>query len=135
MINLFKSNEGFSASTFTGLVIDGIEQIPDEIKNDLMQVDEQTFKDLQDHKLMWQNGTLVSNHNYAEYVTEQEARKQKVAYRKELNEIQVWFKENDWKPNKIITGEWTEDDQRWKDYLQERTIYRARQDELNELLK
>ena len=134
MINLFKSNEGFNASTFIGLVKNGIEEIPDEIVNNLIQVDEETFKDLQDHKLMWQNGVLVTNPNYNNYVAEQEALKQKKKYEKELAKIQAWFSQNDWKPNKIITGEWLETDERWLEYKQERAIKRARQDELNNLI-
>lgn len=53
----------------------------------------------------------------------------------ELTLVQAWLKENDWIPNKIVTGEWSQDDKRWKDYLKERTIKRARQDELLQLLQ
>jgi hypothetical protein len=54
--------------------------------------------------------------------------------REELAEIKKWFERNDWKPNKVITGEWLETDKRWLEYKQERAIKRARQDELNTLL-
>lgn len=54
--------------------------------------------------------------------------------RKELQTIQKWFIDNDWKVNKIVIGEWKTTDSRWLDYLTERTIKRARQDELNKLL-
>ena len=135
MKNLFKSNEGFNASTFTGLVKNGIEEIPDEIVNNLIQVDEQTYQDLYNRKLMWQNGVLVPNPNYNDYVAEQEALKQKKEYKKELAEIQAWFSDNDWKPNKIITGEWQPTDERWTSYLSERAIKRQRQDYLINLLK
>ena len=54
--------------------------------------------------------------------------------REELAEIKKWFEKNDWKPNKLITGEWLENDLRWVEYKQERAIKRARQDELNNLL-
>lgn len=131
MINLFKSNEGFATSIFTGLIENGVEQIPAELDGKLLKVDEETYQKLIDHKLMWQNGELVDNPNYSEYVTEQEVKSQKREYRKELREIQQWFKDNDWKVNKIITGEWTEDDPRWVEYKQERTIKRDRQDYLN----
>jgi hypothetical protein len=53
----------------------------------------------------------------------------------ELEEIQQWFIDNDWIPNKIITGEWTTDDPRWIEYLSERQIKRNRQDEINKLLE
>ena len=52
----------------------------------------------------------------------------------ELTEIYQWFVENDYIPNKIITGEWTETDKRWTDYLKERTAKRKRQDEIKALL-
>jgi len=52
----------------------------------------------------------------------------------ELMGIQQWFIDNDWIPNKVITREWEEDDERWITYLADRRIYRHRQDEINELL-
>lgn len=51
-------------------------------------------------------------------------------YAGELTIIQQWLKENDWIPNKIVTGEWKTTDKRWQSYLKERTAKRARQDEL-----
>ena len=53
---------------------------------------------------------------------------------RELQAIQKWFYDNDWKVNKVVIGEWKTTDNRWLDYLTERTIKRARQDELNKLL-
>lgn len=52
----------------------------------------------------------------------------------ELQDIQLWFEKNDWKINKIVVGEWTTDDPRWIDYINERSSRRVRQDELNELI-
>ena len=63
------------------------------------------------------------------------ARKNQEPLRKELKEIQKWLADNDWKVNKIVTGEWTTYDERWTSYLIERTEKRNRQDEINELLK
>lgn len=56
----------------------------------------------------------------------------KAVIQHQLNQIQLWFKSTDWIPNKIVTGEWTTDDKRWKDYLECRNHYRKKQDELNE---
>lgn len=53
---------------------------------------------------------------------------------KELKEINVWFQQNDYIPNKIITGEWQSSDPRWTEYLKERQVKRQRQDELTELI-
>lgn len=58
-----------------------------------------------------------------------------VDYKRELEEIKQWFTDNDWKVNKIVIGEWNNNDSRWLEYLKDREIKRARQDELNELLK
>lgn len=52
----------------------------------------------------------------------------------ELDEIEVWLSKNDWIPNKIITGEWEATDERWLEYLEERKVKRARQDELKEVV-
>lgn len=59
---------------------------------------------------------------------------EKIKYRQELNEIQKWLSDNDWKINKIVIGEWTIDDPRWQEYLKERTIKRKRYDELKAVL-
>lgn len=59
---------------------------------------------------------------------------QRKKHRVELKEIQIWLSNNDWKANKIVTGEWETTDQRWLDYLAERSAKRARQDELTLLL-
>ena len=55
-------------------------------------------------------------------------------YTNELSEIRLWLKNNDWIPNKIITGEWKNNDKRWTTYLNERKAKRKRQDELEVLL-
>ena len=48
----------------------------------------------------------------------------------ELGEIQKWFAETDYIPNKVVVGEWEETDERWISYKQERAKKRARQDEI-----
>lgn len=50
--------------------------------------------------------------------------------RKELKEIQLWLSKNDWKVNKIVVGEWTTDDYRWKEYIKQRQEKRNRNDYL-----
>ena len=54
--------------------------------------------------------------------------------RAELIRIKQWFKDNDWKVNKIITGEWDNNNQNWIDYKEARTKYRNRQDDINSML-
>lgn len=51
--------------------------------------------------------------------------------RSELIKIARWFKANDWIPNKLVTGEWDNNDPRWQGYLAERTNKREQQDRLN----
>lgn len=72
MINLFKQNNGFETSTFNGKVIDGIEQIPEELEGSLLIVEDNIFNDLKNHKVMWENGAIVNNPNYEEYLQEQQ---------------------------------------------------------------
>jgi hypothetical protein len=48
----------------------------------------------------------------------------------ELGEIQKWFAETDYIPNKVFVGEWQETDERWIAYKEERTRKRARKDEI-----
>jgi hypothetical protein len=60
---------------------------------------------------------------------------EKITLNYELTMISQWFIENDWKPNKIITGEWTTNDPRWIQYLSEREVKRARQDEISALIE
>lgn len=50
---------------------------------------------------------------------------------KEKDEIQAWFARHDWKANKIVTGEWTTEDERWQAYMEQRKAKRARLDEIN----
>lgn len=52
----------------------------------------------------------------------------------EIDEIQQWFIDNDWKVNKIVVGEWEKDDIRWIEYLKERNSKRERLDELNAII-
>lgn len=54
---------------------------------------------------------------------------------REFYEIHDWLFQNDWKPNKIITGEWETTDQRWTDYLKERQEKRKRLDEIKKELE
>lgn len=115
------------------------EEIPDEERELYIEVSDDTFDDLRNRKVMWQNGELVDNPDYESYKAEREVRiaknKQLNILRQELREIQKWFKDNDWKPNKIVAGEWQQDDPRWTDYINERSIKRTRQDELNQELE
>ena len=48
----------------------------------------------------------------------------------ELGEIQKWFTATDYIPNKVFVGEWSETDERWIAYKEERARKRARQDEI-----
>jgi hypothetical protein len=60
--------------------------------------------------------------------------KQKQALEKEQADILQWLADNDWKVNKLVVGEWTKEDQRWIDYLNERQVKRNRLDEIESML-
>lgn len=53
---------------------------------------------------------------------------------KEQADILQWLADNDWKVNKVVVGEWTKEDPRWLQYLNDRTTKRMRLDEIEELL-
>jgi hypothetical protein len=53
----------------------------------------------------------------------------------ELVRIKEWFTANDYKANKVLTGEWSQTDERWLNYLSERDKKRTRQDEIEKLLR
>lgn len=78
------------------------------------------------------NGYKPTSQDYFDVKSKEE--KEEYLAKKELYEINNWFIENDWKANKIVTKEWLESDQRWIDYLNERKVKRARQDELKLIL-
>lgn len=48
----------------------------------------------------------------------------------EIEQIQSWFAQNDWKINKVFLGEWELTDSRYVEYVKERKAKRARYDEL-----
>lgn len=65
--------------------------------------------------------------------TEEEKQKDKARETKRrLNEIQKWFRDTDWIVNKIVVGEWSMDDPRWIEYLNQRKAIREEQDFLND---
>ena len=114
-------------------------EIPISEVNEYIKVSDDVFDKLSERKLMWQNGILVDNPNYENYKAELEAKtaknKQLSSLKRELYQIKQWFEANDWKVNKIVIGEWEKSDPRWLDYISERVVKRARQDELHSLIK
>jgi hypothetical protein len=77
-----------------------------------------------------QNGFKIVNEKPSALLSKEE----KLNYENELIQIKKWFLENDYKVNKVITGEWEDTDPRWLDYKKERATKRARQDEIGKLL-
>lgn len=64
--------------------------------------------------------------------TETETSRDLIAARqKRLKEIDDWFKENDWKVNKLFLGEWKVTDGRWVEYLSKRAAMRKEHEELS----
>lgn len=97
----------------------------------LIELTETQYQELQEKK---KNNFIphysIENDNVVITYTEDTEKK----LRKELKEIKQWFIDNDWKVNKAFIGEWTTKDDRWISYLEERTLKRARQDEINAIL-
>ena len=121
MINLFKQNEGFESSTFTG-------ELPDEIKDAVIQVEESVFKDLEDHKLMWSNGELITNPNYEEYTNSQQLLRQKNLKMSRISKLKGLLAESDYRAIKYAEGEYTES--YYQPFKEQRRAWRA---EINEL--
>lgn len=70
-------------------------------------------------------------------VVDEEQRKQvmeKIAARRQKEKALEWLAENDWKVNKRFLGEWTEADERWIAYLEERANVRTEIDAADEIL-
>lgn len=80
----------------------------------------------------YNNFSKVVNGNFllreAEY-------KEYMSLTSEKKEILKWLADNDWKINKIVIGEWTVNDTRWIEYLNERFVKRQRLDEVSALLE
>lgn len=81
------------------------------------------------------HSTYINNTFTENKPTNTQYNKEKLTYKQEINSILKWFANNDWKINKIVIGEWSQEDERWVNYLKERAIKRKRYDELLLLLK
>lgn len=58
----------------------------------------------------------------------------KIRLQFESRQIQLWLKDNDYIINKHVLSEYTDDDERWTTYLQERAEKLARYNELEHIL-
>jgi hypothetical protein len=53
----------------------------------------------------------------------------------EIKEIELWFQKTDYFANKVIRGEWSQNEPKWVAYKQEALIKSKRLEELRELVK
>jgi hypothetical protein len=53
----------------------------------------------------------------------------------EAKQIENWFKETDYFANKVVRGEWSQNEPKWVAYKQEALIKSKRLEELRELVK
>ena len=65
-----------------------------------------------------------------EITDEDKAKDALIDKHKRLKEIEAWFRENDWKINKLFLGEWKATDTRWIKYLAERAAMRKEHEAL-----
>ena len=72
----------------------------------------------------YQNGKLVETNEIINKANLQE----------EYFEIMGWLSQNDWKVNKVFLGEWADTDPRFIEYKEQRTIKRARLDEIKKII-
>lgn len=90
--------------------------------------------EIQKTEKVYEGFSTYINGVFSENKTLYDDNKQKTEYKfkcnQELEAIQKWLNENDWKVNKIVIGEWATTDDRWQEYLKERAEKRARRDEI-----
>lgn len=78
------------------------------------------------------DGVFCSNED--QYLKAQEAHTAIEQAIQERDNILQWFKDNDWKVNKFVLGEWLIERKEWQAYLSERKAKRARYDELTAII-
>ena len=101
------------------------ETLLEEFKNNFLELETPDVNNIELMvKYIYKNGEFIETTVFIE-------RQQRA---QELLEIEQWFVENDWIPNKILVGEWETTDPRWTTYLEERAVKRARRDEILALL-
>lgn len=101
------------------------ETLLEEFKNNFLELETPDVNNIELMlKYIYKNGEFIETTVFIE-------RQQRA---QELLEIEEWFVENDWIPNKILVGEWETTDPRWTTYLEERAVKRTRRDELLALL-
>lgn len=92
----------------------------------------ETFKHPKDKIARNEKGEFYVLHYVLTHEEQQEQKREQA--RHELQEILDWFKDNDWKANKITLLEWDVGDLRAAEYLKERTTHRQRHKELCDFL-
>ena len=86
------------------------------------------------------NGVFYENfaayNQHLEQVKQAETREQVInSYKQEMGNIKSWLNSTDYIINKHTLGEYTDNDQKWINYLAERKLKLARYNELEKLLK
>ena len=120
---LYKQIEGFKTRTYH--IDKTIGVIPDEIKDDILEVDNETYHNLHDRKLMWQNGSLVDNPDYERYLAEMKAMRQVHTKEKRIKELKQLLADSDFRAIKYAEGYYSEEEfapykaqrQEWRDEI------------------
>ena len=115
---LVKQNSGFLAVYYVGF-------IPEN--TDVIEATDEQINDLRNHKLMWNNGELVENENYEQYLLEKEAKKQRTLSKREIAELKQKLCDTDYLAIKYAEGLINEQDyqpiktqrQQWRDRINE----------------
>lgn len=77
----------------------------------------------------------ITEQEFNEHIAQPQPTAEQIALfnkQKEMAEIKRWLNENDYIINKHILGEYTDDDERWVNYLEQRAEKLARYNELEE---
>lgn len=122
---LFKQNEGFSHKR-----IRDVENIDNYDVNTYIVVDDSTYGDLTDLKLMWKDGQLVSNPNYDAYKAAEDRQIRTVNTQDRIESYKKLLAETDYRAIKYAEGLYTEEE-----YAPYKALRQGYRDSINALEK
>jgi len=103
-------------------------ELPDSI---CVELEDSQYKNISENLHLYK---YINEEFVLQSTTEYQTLIQLDNYRIEMNSIQEWLAANDYRVNKFLLGEYTENDERWISYKSERAVKLARYNELESLI-
>lgn len=103
-------------------------ELPDSI---CVELEDSQYKNISEHLHLYK---YINEEFVLQPTTEYQTLIQLDNYRIEMDSIQEWLAANDYRVNKFLLGEYTENDERWISYKSERAVKLARYNELETLI-